>query len=93
MSLTGAPVAAIDIVAGIWTQEALLHRPGWQEEFFAGKMKSKTSMQGMPLDDMLAQMAEAGVERAFLFAPKAGRKGLPGSFHLPYEIVARAIEK
>jgi predicted TIM-barrel fold metal-dependent hydrolase len=28
-----------------------------------------------------------------LFAPKAGRKGLPGSFHLPYEVIARAIEK
>ncbi|MGD9598512.1 MAG: amidohydrolase family protein [Steroidobacteraceae bacterium] len=93
MSETGAPVKAVDIVAGIWTQEALSHRPGWQEEFFAGKMKSKASMQGLSLDDMLAQMADAGIERAFLFAPKAGRKGLPGSFHLPYEVVARAVEK
>lgn len=84
---------AIDIVAGIWTQDALSHRPGWQEEFFAGKMKSKTSMQGVSLEDMLAQMAEAGIGKAFLFAPKAGRKGLPGSFHLPYEVVARAVEK
>lgn len=84
---------AIDIVTGIWTEEAIGYRPGWQDEFFAGKMKSKTSMQGVPLEDMLAQMAEAGIERAFLFAPKAGRKGLPGSFHLPYEVVARAVEK
>lgn len=84
---------AIDIVAGIWTPEAIAHRPGWQDEFFAGKMKSKASMQGISLEDMLAQMDAAGIEQAFLFAPKAGRKGLPGSFHLPYEVVARAVEK
>ena len=87
------PVPAIDIVSGIWTEEAISYRPGWQDQFFAGKMKSKTRMTGVSLDDQLAQMAEAGIERAFLFAPKAGRKGLPGSFHLPYEVIARAIEK
>jgi predicted TIM-barrel fold metal-dependent hydrolase len=87
------PVPAIDIVSGIWTEEALAHRPGWQEQFFAGKMKSKTNMKGVTLDDQLALMAEAGIERALLFAPKAGRRGLPGSFHLPYEVVARALEK
>ncbi|MEZ5500119.1 MAG: amidohydrolase family protein [Steroidobacteraceae bacterium] len=86
-------VAAIDIVSGIWTPEALSHRPGWQEEFFAGKMKSKTDMQGVSLTDMLRQMDAAGIERALLFAPKAGRQGLPGSFHLPYEVVARAVEQ
>ena len=87
------PVPAIDIVSGIWTQEALSFRPGWQEQFFAGKMKSKTDMGGVSLEQHLEQMDSAGIERAFLFAPKVGRKGLPGSFHLPYEIVARAVEK
>ncbi len=87
------PVPAIDIVSGIWTQEALAFRPGWQDQFFAGKMKSKTSMQGVTLEEHLAQMDSAGIERALLFAPKVGRKGLPGSFHLPYELVARAVEK
>ena len=88
-----SPVPAIDIVSGIWTEEALSFRPGWQEQFFAGKMKSKTNMQGVSLEEQLAQMAEAGIERAFLFAPKVGRLGLPGSFHLPYDVVARAVEK
>ncbi|MCS6946584.1 MAG: amidohydrolase family protein [Steroidobacteraceae bacterium] len=87
------PVGAIDIVCGLYTPEALRYRPGWQEQFFAGKMKSKADMRGVSLDEQLAQMAEAGIERAFLFAPKVGRKGLPGCFHLPYELVARAVEK
>jgi hypothetical protein len=84
---------AIDIVCGVWTEEAIRCRPGWQDQFFAGKMKSKANMKGVSFDEQLAMMAEAGIERAFLFAPKVGRLGLPGSFHVPYEIVARAIEK
>jgi hypothetical protein len=93
MTDAAAGVNAIDIVVGMWTPEALAFRPGWQGDFFAGKMKSKADMQGASLDDMLAQMADAGIERGFLFAPKVGRKGLPGCYHLPYEIVARAVEK
>ena len=71
------PVPAIDLVCGIWTEEALSVRPGWQDQFFAGKMKSKTDMKGVSLDDHLAQMAEAGIEKAFLFAPKVGRNFAP----------------
>ena len=93
MTTSPSPVPAIDIVSGIWTQEALKVRPGWQEQFFAGKMKSKTNMQGVTLEEQLAMMDSAGIEKALLFAPKVGRLGLPGSFHLPYEIVARAVEK
>jgi predicted TIM-barrel fold metal-dependent hydrolase len=90
---TQPPVPAIDIVSGIWTEAALAVRPGWQDQFFAGKMKSKANMQGVTLEQHLELMAEAGIERALLFAPKVGRKGLPGCFHVPYEIVARAVEK
>ena len=57
---TSPPVPAIDIVSGIWTEEALSYRPGWQDQFFAGKMKSKTDMKGVSLDDQLAQMADGG---------------------------------
>ena len=67
---TRPPVPAIDIVSGIWTEDALAVRPGWQDQFFAGKMKSKANMKGVTLEQHLELMAEAGVERAFLFAPK-----------------------
>ena len=40
---------------------------------------------------MLTMMDDAGIERALLIATKTGRLGLPGSWHLPYEIVAAAI--
>lgn len=84
------PVGAIDAVVNIWTPEALSHRPDWKDGFFAGKVKSKSPMPGMSLEEMLARMAEAGIERGFLVAARTGRLGLPGSYHMPYEVVARA---
>ena len=83
-------VRAIDAVVNIWTPEALAHRPDWKDGFFAGKVKSRSPMPGMTLDAMLERMADAGIERGFLVAARSGRQGLPGSYHMPYEVVARA---
>jgi len=38
-------------------------------------------------------MDRAGIERSLLVATKTGQLGLPGSWHLPYEIVARAVQQ
>ena len=81
-------VPAIDAVVNIWNREALSHRPGWKDEFFVGKMKAANSlMDGLELDELIERMDAAGIERAFLVAPKAGRVGLPGCYHLPYGVV------
>ena len=85
---------AIDAVVNIWTQEALSQRPGWQDDFFAGKMKAEPGlMQGLSLEQMIEMMQEADIDHAFLIAAKAGRPGLPGCYHLPPEIVAAAVDK
>ena len=87
-------IKAIDAVVNIWTGEALSHRPGWRDEFFAGKMKAERGlMQGLSLEQMVDLMQEAGIEHGFLIAAKAGRPGLPGCYHLPPAIVAQAVEK
>lgn len=86
-------VEAIDAVVNIWTAEALSHRPDWKEGFFAGKVKSSSPMSAITLEQMIERMAAAGIGRAFLVAPRSGRLGLPGSYHMPYEVVARACEK
>lgn len=85
-----AQVAAIDAVVNIWTPEALAYRADWKDGFFAGKVKSTSPMPGLSLEEMLARMHAAGIERAFLVAARSGRLGLPGSYHMPYEVVARA---
>ena len=84
---------AIDAVVNIWTPEALSHRPDWKDGFFVGKVKANTPMPGFSLEQMLEMMGEAGIEKGFLVAARTGRLGLPGSYHMPYEVVARACEK
>lgn len=84
---------AIDAVVNIWTSEALAQRPGWTDEFFIGKVKGKHDSGGVSLEKMLADMDEAGIERGFLVAAKSGRVGLPGCYHMPLEIVAKAVEE
>lgn len=84
----------IDAVVNIWTSEALSHRPGWGKDFFVGKMKADPAlMTGLTLEAMIERMDAAGIGHAFLIAPKSGRVGLPGCYHLPYEIVAKAVER
>jgi len=88
------PVRAIDAVVNIWTPEALAQRPDWGPDFFAGKMKAEDAlMRGLSLEQMIARMDAAGIEHGFLIAARAGRPGLPGCYHMPYEIVARAVEQ
>lgn len=86
-------VRAIDAVVNIWTPEALTHRPGWGAGFFVGKMKvDEALMRGLSLEELIDRMDAAGIDHGFLVAHKSGRPGLPGCYHLPYEVVARAVE-
>ena len=83
---------AIDAVVNIWTEEALARRPDWGDDFFVGKMKAQSGlMPGLTLEDMIARMQSAGIERGFLIAAKSGRVGLPGCYHMPPGIVANAV--
>lgn len=96
MSETRSPggepdVRAIDAVVNLWTGEALSHRPGWTDDFFLGKVRGRHSSDGISLEQMLGEMDEAGIELGFLVAAKSGRVGLPGCYHMPPEVVARAV--
>ncbi len=87
-------IRAIDAVVNIWTEEALSHRPDWGPDFFVGKMKAKdTDMAGLTLEAMIERMDRANIGHAFLIAAKSGRVGLPGCYHMPYKVVADAVEK
>ena len=85
---------AIDAVVNIWTREALSHRPDWGDEFFVGKMNAENAlMAGLSLEEIIEKMEEAGIDKAFLIAARAGRVGLPGCYHMPYSVVADACAK
>jgi hypothetical protein len=83
----------IDTVVNLWTPEAMAYRPGWQSEFYVDKMRGKDSdMAGVPFDEMLRRLDAAGIERAFLVGTRAGPKGHPSCYHLPYELVYQATQ-
>ena len=85
---------AIDAVVNIWTREALSHRPDWGDEFFVGKMNAENDlMAGLSLEEIIEKMEEAGIDKAFLIAARAGRVGLPRCYHMPYSVLADACAK
>jgi predicted TIM-barrel fold metal-dependent hydrolase len=86
-------ILAIDAVVNLWTPEANSLRPK-REAFYQGKMKvERQTAEGIGLDEMLRRMDAAGIERGFLVATRAGRLGHPACYHLPYELVARAVKQ
>ena len=86
-------VLAIDAVVNLWTPEANSLRPK-RDAFYQGKMKvERQTAEGIGLDEMLRRMDAAGIERGFLVATRAGRLGHPACYHLPYELVARAVKQ
>ena len=90
--MRGQAFGYIDTVVNLWTAEALAYRPGWQIDFYVGKMKGQSGdMAGLSLDAMLGRLDAAGIERAFLVATKAGPKGHSDCYHLPYELVRAAV--
>ena len=86
-------VLAIDAVVNIWTPESLAIRPN-RDAFFGGKMKVKDhTLHGIPLDETLRRMDAAGIEQSFLIATKVGRLGHPACYHIPYAMVADAVNR
>ncbi len=85
---------AIDAVVNPITPEILRLRPAWGAEFHQRKFGRNDSVaRGHSLPEMLAMMDAAGIGRAFLVATKTGQLGIPGSWHLPYEVVADAVRQ
>ncbi len=88
------PIAAIDTVVNIWTPEALRHRPDWWGPFLTEKMRvDAETAKGLALETLLERMDRAGIEKAFLVATRAGPRGHPSSYRIPYELVADTVRQ
>ena len=87
-------IKAIDCVVNPITPEIMATRPAWSKTFWTQKNGRKPEdLVGLTHDKMIAAMDAAGIEKSFLLAVKIGCQGLPGSWHLPYEVVADAVQK
>ena len=84
----------IDIVCNLYTPRTVdEHRTGIDEEFKI-QVRMKESMRGgVEIDDYMAKMDRAGIERSLLIAVRAGDMNVKGSFEVPYEYVAEVCEK
>jgi predicted TIM-barrel fold metal-dependent hydrolase len=84
----------IDIVCNLYTPRTVdEHRTGIDEEFKI-QVRMKESMRGgVDIDDYLAKMDRAGIERSLLIAVRAGDMNVKGSFEVPYEYVAEVCQK
>lgn len=86
-------IQAIDAVVNIRTPEALALQPD-RRTFYVDKMRVKQeTFDGISLEAMLARMDAAGIERSFLIAARVGVKHHPACYHVPYELVANAVQK
>ena len=86
-------IPAIDAVVNIWTSESHTIRPN-RDAFFGGKMKvGGETLRGVTHEEMLRRMDAAGIERSFLIATKVGPLALRSSYHIPYDMVAEAVNR
>jgi predicted TIM-barrel fold metal-dependent hydrolase len=82
----------IDAVVNLQTPEALKYRPSDRKSFYIDKMNVDPDVfEGLAIEKMLNLMDKSNVAKAFLIAAKIGQIGLPGSYHLPYEVVYKVI--
>lgn len=87
-------IQAIDAVVNLHTTEVVNeYRPAWSTEFLSGKLgQSPGIAEGLPLEDLVKKLDAAHIERAMLLAVKCGPIGHPANYHLPYEVVAKAVD-
>ena len=86
-------IQAIDAVVNIRTAEALLLQPD-RKKFYVDKMRVvPQTFDSVSLEEMLRRMDAAGTERSFLIAAKVGVKHHPACYHVPYQLVADAVQK
>jgi uncharacterized protein len=84
---------AIDAVVNLWTPESHAIRPN-RDAFFGGKMNVREdTLRGITHEEMLRRMDAAGIERSFLIASKVGARGHRATYHIPYEMVAEAVNR
>ena len=85
-------VKAIDTVVNIWTPEALAGRPD-RTGFYTEQMRvNAQTFAGVTHKEMLERMDRAGIEKSFLIAAKVGQLGHPACYHVPYKLVADAVQ-
>ncbi len=82
---------AIDIVCNLYTPQMLREKRTGQDSHFKDQVRMPEAMRnGVGIDDYVAKMDRAGIERSLLIAVRAGDLRVRGSWEIPYEAVSEA---
>lgn len=84
---------AFDIVVNLWTKEITQHYPEELDQFWDLIKVLETTKKGIPLEDQLAQMDAAGVEKGLLVATTGAPVGSSIHFEKPFEKIAKVCEE
>jgi len=80
---------AIDIVCNLFTPEEVRNGQTGLDEAFKVQVRMPEDMRGgVTIENYLARMDRAGIERSLLIAVRAGDMNVRGSFEIPYQRVA-----
>jgi predicted TIM-barrel fold metal-dependent hydrolase len=86
------PGGYVDIVVNPLTPRIVASRPDWTRRFHTEKIGRRAEdVAAVTLAQMIAQMDEAGIARAFLVSCKLGQLGTTGAWHMPDEWIAEAV--
>lgn len=80
---------SIDIVCNLFTPTEVAEERTGLDETFKAQVRMPVEMRGgVTIEDYLAKMDRAGIDRALLVAVRAGDMNVKGSFEITYERVA-----
>lgn len=85
---------AIDIVCNLYTPQTVAeNRTGLDEHFKAQVRMPEDMRSGVTVEDYIARMDRAGIERSLLIAVRAGDLRIEQSFEVPYEYVHEVCQR
>lgn len=85
---------AIDAVANFEFADGNAARPDWMNTFIRSKIGNKDDSIGrFTVDEYLAKMDRAGIERSFLIAVKSGSESHKIHRRISYEAVAEVVDR
>lgn len=79
---------AIDIVVNLWTQEVTQHYPAELDQFWELVNILDLTKRGVPVDEELRMMDEAGIDKGLLVATTGAPVGSNIFFEKPFEKIA-----
>ena len=85
-------MSILDIVVNLWTKEITEHYPDKLDEFWRWVKIYDETKAGIPLDEELARMDRAGIDKGLLVATTGGKPGSDEFFEKPYQKIQSVIE-